>query len=370
MIKLRRNIMIISLQGLGDLLLITPLLCGLKKAYPGSRITVLTLGANKEVIDGNSNVDKIFGFNPRNRNNIFKIAGLIYRIRKEQFDLTICAYPSGLRSAVIAYLSGAKERLGQGLSMFRNYHWLFTRLVPVAEIKHAVLMNMDFLGALGFNENDFSAELMLPISPEDTIYTERFLRCNNVFDSDTVIAVHVGGGEFTTAYRNWPLDRFARTADELVDKYGVKVVFIGGKGDEAAVGRVTGMMKNKAINAAGRMSLKQTAALLMKARLLLCNNSGPMHIASALNVRTVSIFGSADPRIHRPWGKGHIVLQRSFECAPCYYPFFRDTLKETGSRNSWAGKKFICKTGDYRCLTSITTDHVVEAASRIINGSE
>lgn len=362
--------MVISLQGLGDLLLITPLLSGLKKSFPRSQVTVLTLKANEGILDGNGDVDKVFGFNPRDKNNILKVMGLICRIRKEQFDLTICTYPSGLRSAVIAYLSGAKERLGQNLNLFRRFRWLFTRLVPVTSIKHAVLMNMDFLVILGFNTNHFSTGLTLQVGPEDIIYAEKFLRCNDVSESDTVIAVHAGGGEFTAAYRSWPLDRFAKTADELADKYGAKIVFIGGKGDKAAVNKVAGMMKNKSIIAAGKMSLKQTAGLLMKARLLLCNNSGPMHIAAALNMRTVSIFGSADPEIHRPWGSGHIVLRSSSECAPCYYPFFRDTLKETGFRNSWIGRRFVCKAGDYRCLTDITTDQAVEAASRIINGTK
>ena len=363
------NILVVSLQGIGDLLLATPLLRGLKVAYPGSRLTVLTFETNRDVLNNNPDVGQIIVFKAAQKRNIFKILGLIGKIRSEHFDLSICAYPSGLRSALIAYLGGAGERLGQGLSLFRGFGWLFTRQVPIAKIKHAVLMNMDFLKILGIDPKGVNPEVIFHIGEEDLKFAKDFLRLNGISDSDLVIAIHAGGGELTASYRNWPLDRFAKVADVLADRYKAKIIFIGGKNDESAVNFAKKMMSQKAIVAAGKTFLGQTAALLTRARLLLCNNSGPMHIAAALNVRTVSIFGSADPRIHRPWGKDHVVLQNQLECSPCYYPFFRDTLEETKQKNSWVGKKFECKTSDYRCLTSITVDQVVEAVEHIIRGS-
>lgn len=360
------NILVISLQGIGDLLLATPLLHGLKTSYAGAKLTVLTLEANKGVLDGNPDADQVITFKAADRTNVAEIVALLGKIRREKFDLAICVYPSGLRSAFIAYLSGAKERLGQDLSLFKNFRWLFTRMVSVTEVKHAVLMNLDFLSALGLNLSEISTEVNFYINDDDSRFAKEFLRSNGVSDSDKVIAVHAGGGEYTIAYRNWPLDRFAKAADVLSERHKAKIVFIGGKNDNSSADYLMKLMKQKAVIAVGKMSLKQTAALLTKTKLLLCNNSGPMHIAAALKVRTVSIFGSADPRIHRPWGKDHIILQNPLECSPCYYPFFRDTLEETERRNSWAGKKFICKSGDYRCLTSISTDQVIEAVVHVI----
>lgn len=363
------NILVVSLQGIGDLLLATPLLHGLKVAYPGSRLTVLTFETNRDILNNNPDVGQVIVFKAAQKRNIFKILGLIGKIRSEHFNLSICAYPSGLRSAFIAYLGGVGERLGQGLSQFRGFNWLFTRQVPITEIKHAVLMNMDFLKILGIDPKGVNPEVIFRIGEGDLKFARDFLRLNGISDSDLVIAIHAGGGEFTASYRSWPLERFAKVADILADRYKAKIIFIGGKNDESAVNSVKKMMSQEAIIAAGKISLGQTAALLTRTKLLLCNNSGPMHIAAALNVRTVSIFGSADPRIHRPWGSGHAVLQNPLECSPCYYPTFRDTLEETKQRNSWVGKRFKCRAGDYRCLTSITVDQVVEAAEHIIRGS-
>ena len=323
------NILVVSLQGIGDLLLATPLLRGLKVAYPGSRLTVLTFETNRDVLNNNPDVGQIIVFKTAQKRNIFKILGLIGKIRSEHFDLSICAYPSGLRSAFIAYLGGAGETLGQGLSLFRGFGWLFTRQVPMTEIKHAVLMNMDFLTILGVGIKDLSLDLIYRVSDEDLKFAENFLHSNSVDSADPAIAIHAGGGKFTASYRNWPQERFARVADILAERFNTKIIFIGGKDDKQTVSSIAGMMVQKPVVAAGKMSLGQTAALLTRTRLLLCNNSGPMHIAAALNVRTVSIFGSADPRIHRPWGKDHVVLQNQLECSPCYYPFFRDTLEET-----------------------------------------
>lgn len=363
------NILIISLQGLGDLLLTTPLLHGLKSAYPASKLTVLTFEANRDILNDNQDVDEIVVFEKAQKENIFKILNLTGKIRNRHFDLAICAYPSGLRSAFIAYLGGVSERLGQGLSQFKGLGWLFTRQVPITEIKHAVLMNMDFLKLLDVAPKEARPEVKLHVSDRDLKFARDFLRSNGITESDLVVAIHAGGGELTAAYRNWPLDRFAKVADALAERYKAKIIFIGGRDDESSVTIVTKAMKQKALVATGQMSLGQTAALLTEVKLLLCNNSGPMHIAAALNVRTVSIFGSADQRIHRPWGEGHVVLQNPLECSPCYYPTFRDTLEETKRKTSWVGKRFKCRAGDYRCLTSITTDQVVEAVGRIIEGT-
>lgn len=364
-----RNILIISLQGIGDLLLATPLMRGIKLAYPDSKIVVLTLETNKEVLKLNSFVDKVIALNLYHKNNPFKIAKLLYMIKKENFDLSICTYPSGLRSAFIAYFSGIRERFGQRLNLFRNYGWLFTKQVPITEVKHAILMNLDFLFLLGIDPKNVGTDPVFCIDDSDTRAAESFLRFNGIESSDPLISIHAGGGKFTAAYRNWPLENFAKVADYLIERVKAKIIFIGGENDIPQIMSAAGMMRGKPVVAAGRLSLKETAAVLGHSRFLICNNSGPMHIAAALHIPTVSIFGSADPRIHRPWGEGHMVIQNQLECAPCYYPFFRDTLEETKIKNSWVSKKFICRNGDYRCLTTVSVDQVieaVEAALRVI----
>jgi predicted lipopolysaccharide heptosyltransferase III len=361
-----KNILVISLQGIGDLLLTTPLLSALKRGISPVRISVLTFNGNKDILAGNPDVDEIVAFNPKESNNLWTIVRLLWYLRSRRYDISICAYPSGLRSALIAYACGVKERLGQGLSIFKNYKWLFTKQTEVKEVKHAVLMNMDFLRLLGIKTSGQNNTPVLSVSEEEKERASNFLRSEGVKSGDLLVAIHVGGGKFTAEYRNWPIERFSKTADTLIEILGAKVILIGGADDRTAVDKAVAGIRNKPVISAGKLSLKETAALIKQTRLLICNNSGPMHMAAALGIPTVSIFGSADPRIHRPWGDGHIVLQKELDCSPCYYPFFRDTLEETRLRNRWFGKKFECITGDYRCLSSITVEDVVGSAKKIL----
>lgn len=365
-----RNILIISLQGIGDLILATPLMRAVKINYPNSKLSILTFESNKEILELNQFVDKVIAFKLSNKNNVFKIIKLLHTIKKENFDLSICTYPSGLRSAFIGYLSGIRERLGQGLSLFKNYKWIFTKQIPITEIKHAILMNLDFLTLLGIDPKTANTDLVFNISDENIRTAEKFLLSNGIGKEDLFISIHAGGGKFTTAYRNWPLENFAKVADNLIEKFNAKIVFIGGKNDEPQITSTISIMRKKPVVAAGKLSIKETAAVIKHSKLLICNNSGPMHIAAALNVPTVSIFASADSRIHRPWGSGHIVIQNLLECAPCYYPFFRDTLEETKIKNSWKGKRFICRKGDYRCLSTVNVEQVMKAVKTVLKGAK
>lgn len=361
-----KNILLISLQGIGDLLLTTSLLHALKIKISPVKLSVLTFNGNKDILCGNTDVDEVVTINLKDSSSLWRIINLLRNLRHNRYDLSICAYPSGLRSALIGYACGAKERFGQGLTIFKNFEWLFTKQTEVNEVKHAVLMNLDFLCLLGIDIDGKNAAVVLNLSEEDTKSSSNLLEFEGVRSGDLAIAIHAGGGKFTAAYRNWPIERFSKVADILIKERGAKVIFVGGADDKNAVNEAIGQMRNKPIVAAGRLSLKGTAALIKQTRLLICNNSGPMHLAAAVGVPTVSIFGSADPRIHKPWGENHIVLQKGLDCSPCYYPFFRDTLEETRLRNRWFGKKFECATGDYRCLNSISVEEVVEAAKKIL----
>ncbi|MBM3253454.1 MAG: glycosyltransferase family 9 protein [Candidatus Omnitrophica bacterium] len=359
MISKYKKTLVISLQGIGDLLLTTPLLRGIKENIPESKLSVLTFKANKDILSDNPYVDDMILVDPTSFVSILKV---LFELRERHFDLTICAYPSGLRSAFLGYLSGAPTRFGQGLSLFNKYHWLFTKQTPITEVKHAILMNLDFLRLLNIDSEGLNYDLTLNLDKKDKKFASEFLNNSNVSDEDLLITIHIGGGKD----KAWSKERFAQIADELIERYGARILFLGSKKEFPAVNSIIQLMKNKSLNLVSKTTLMQMAALLEKSHLLICNNSGPMHIAAALKIPTISISGPVDPRIHRPWGQNHIVLQKALECSPCYYPFFRDTLEETKSKNRWFGKRLICKTNDFKCLASISINDVLKAVETLL----
>jgi ADP-heptose:LPS heptosyltransferase len=134
------RILIISLQGIGDAILITPLISSLRKNIKNIEISVLTFRQNSGVLAGNKDIDELICIDRKDTNNLFRIVSLIKELRRKKFKISICAYPGGLRTAFLSYLSGARERLGQDLSIFKKYRQLFTELAPISEIKHAVFL--------------------------------------------------------------------------------------------------------------------------------------------------------------------------------------------------------------------------------------
>jgi len=156
----------------------------------------------------------------------------------------------------------------------------------------------------------------------------------------------------------------------LIEEFKATILFIGAEVEKDHSDKIISLMKNTPLNAVGACSLGQSAALMQKSKILICNNSGPMHIAASLHIPTISISGPVDKRIYSPWGSlGHIVLQKELECAPCYYSFLRDTLPETKRKNMWVGKTHRCN-NNHLCLEKITENDVMEAVRTLITANK
>jgi 3-deoxy-D-manno-octulosonic-acid transferase/heptosyltransferase-1 len=116
----------------------------------------------------------------------------------------------------------------------------------------------------------------------------------------------------------WGPDRFAALADRLWDDLSCQIVFTGSRHDRAIIGYISGMMKSKPINLAGRTTLKELAYLYTRCRALVTTDTGPMHIAAAMGCRVVALFGPTDFRRTGPYGQGHKVIRMDVECSPCF----------------------------------------------------
>jgi lipopolysaccharide heptosyltransferase II len=361
-----KRILIVSLQGIGDLLMATPLIKAIKKSFPKSYVGVLTFNLNSEILDNNPYVNEVFKVG---KMSLLESVRLLYKIRRQRFDVGILSYPSGLKSASFVFLCGISKRLGHDLTIFKKHKYLFTDLIKVKTVKHAVLFNLDFLRCFNIDQNDSDIEMTLNIADEDKENAASIYRKYDLIDKTNII-VHAGGGKFTQLYRSWPHENYAAACDELIKTGKINIIFIGGKEDVALTNNIVSIMKYPSLNLAGKLGLSLTAALISQADILIGNNSAPMHIAAALKVPTLSIFGCVDERLHHPWGNDYTILQKDMDCCPCYYPFLTDTLKETAKRNSWIKKEFLCRKGDTPCFKEITVSKFVEEVRRKITNAK
>jgi ADP-heptose:LPS heptosyltransferase len=185
---------------------------------------------------------------------------------------------------------------------------------------------------------------ILKISPskeaKETI--RKFLRERDVKDEDLLIGIHPGSNYPT---QSWLKERFAEVADKVTEKYKARVVLIGGPKDKELIIRITKDMINRPLIFFNR-PIRELLALIQLCHLLICNNSGPLHLATALRTPTVSTMGPTIPERWWPYGQGHVVIRRDLSCMPC--------------------NDATCKLKTFDCMRLITVEEVLEATEQQI----
>jgi ADP-heptose:LPS heptosyltransferase len=357
-----KRILIISLQGIGDLLMVTPLIKSLKEALPKAYIAVLTFEANAQILKNNPHIDRVLTIK---KGAFIESIKLVFMIKNEKFDIAIASYPSGIRSGILALISGIPNRFAHNLSIYKKHKFLFTKTCNMESIKHAVLLNLDFLRFFNI-KHDSSNNMVLNLTTADELIAQDIYRKYDLMHKINIV-IHVGGGKDAKIYRSWPLKNYAQLCNELSKMDEVKLIFIGGREDKIFTDRVISLMSYPVVNLVGLLSLTSTAAVIRKSNLFIGNNSAPMHIAASLKIPTITIFGCVDKRLHHPWGNDYVILQKDMDCCPCYYPFITDTLEEAAGRNGWINKQFRCIKGNYECFSQIKPEDFLKEVRKKIN---
>lgn len=301
-----REILIIKPSSLGDIIHALPAVGTIRKRFDRAHISWLVKPEWAELLKGHPFIDEVisapFAWG--------SLPGLIRSVRRRRFDLVVDL--QGLfRSAFLGFLTGAPVRLGFAEGR-EGAPWFYTDEVAVpAGVDHAVDRYRLVAKALGglLQEADFG--LVPPpeaVSSIDRLLTEAGL----------------GGASFAVVHptarwenKKWPGERFAALADWLVAEKKMPLIFVGGRGEREGVARIISMMKEPAVNAAGKSSLLESAELMRRARFFICNDSGPMHLAAAMKTPVFALFGPTDPAKVGPYGAGHTVIQKKIDCLGC-----------------------------------------------------
>ncbi len=321
-----RKILLLRHDRIGDMVVSTPLLKGLKRLYPSASITVLASERNHEVIINNPNVDEILIYRG--------FFWFIREMRAREFDLAIDPFNSyELIQPLMTYLSGARYRMGfkeAGREIFFNIKG--PGLYPS---KNLVDHLLDLLSCLGGSTKGLKPEIFLKEEEiEDAI---RYLSDMGLNADSCIVAIHPGG--YYPSQR-WAPERFGQLAQGIVSRYKAGVIAFGSVEDNEILKTIRGMCE-KVVPLSG-LSLRMLMAVLSRCSLFVGNNSGPLHIAAALGLPTVSITGPTVIPLWLPYGENHIVLRKGLDCSPC--------------------NKDICQ--DHRCMELISVDEVMDAVAR------
>jgi len=296
--------LIVRLSAIGDLVHTLPLACALKDRYPDSLITWVSSRPAADLLYGHPAVDRVITVPRRYLRSLRMIRHLRRRLRALRFDVSFDAQ-SLSKSAIIAWLSGAKQRFGFGKPWGREISPLLNNVKVEAPTGHAIDRHLRMATAAGC-DNLPAVRYDLPELPEDG---ER---------ADEVIAeVHSGGPFILTAVgaawasKCWPTDRYAAVARYMGQKYQMPMLL-------AYAGETEERMSREIVEAAdgwARMpaflKLRQLAAVARRATFFLGSDSGPLHLAVAAGSPCIGLYGPYPAERHGPYGEGHIALQKA-----------------------------------------------------------
>ncbi|KAF0220701.1 MAG: heptosyltransferase [Geobacteraceae bacterium] len=319
----KKRILVLRYRFIGDTILTVPFLRNLRRAEPDAHIAWVVAPGSADVVRGIPYVDELLFWDPvtthadsrgTHRTWSAKLA-FIKELRARRFD-KVYVLKRSLSSAIIAWLSGAPKRIGFATE---GRSFLLTRTVPYRHDQHEVENFLDVLRADGIGVTDDCLEAWL--SPAEEAFAGRFLAEAGVAPGESVVGIH----PFTAnTPRAWHLDNFIELVNLLQTTGRYRVLIFGGGRDKEAAREIIARVSPAPVMAVGTTSLRESMALLARCSLVVCNDSGIMHLAAALKIPMVALFGPQSPVKFGPWGESCRVIYGAFSCSPCRQKFFRE----------------------------------------------
>lgn len=335
-----RKLLIRGTNWIGDAVMTLPAMASIRETFPAARISVLAKPWVADVYRLCSHVDDIFTFeSPGRHDGITGKFRLAAEIKGKNFDAAILLQ-NAIEAAIIACLARIPIRAGYD-SDARGF--LLTHAVkrtPCIKEVHQTHYYLEMVKALGCR--DTGIQVRLEPRAEDRERAEAIL---NTLRVENTPLVGLAPGATYGAAKKWYPERFAAIADRLAEERNARILLFGSKADEGSTQDVAKHAHYPLIDLAGKTSLRDAMAVMARCALFISNDSGLMHVAAALGVPVIAIFGSTNPITTGPVGSKSIIIQKKVACSPC--------LKTT------------CPT-DFRCMDMIQAEDVYQAAKQLI----
>jgi ADP-heptose:LPS heptosyltransferase len=346
-----RNILVLLLDSIGDVLVATPALRELRNLYPRADITCVTGSWSKDILSHNPRINRLLTYNARwlcrsePASSLSDTMNLIRLLRRKKFDLGIQLRidPLGL---FLLFLAGAKRRIGYGC---QGNGFLLTQVVPFDSNLHVLARNLRVIQSLNspqppaFNLGD--AQLEFPIPRQASAYIDGLLRHFALDRAGLRIGVHPVPGAIVNYWRQ---DFFAEVGDALVEKYDAHLVFLGASKDQPSISGIAKLMKNPGVSLAGLTDLTQYRALVANLHLLISVDTVARHVAAASLTPVIALLGGVNDEISwGGYGKHHYVMRGEADCAPCF-------------------RMQRCITQTYECMHNLKPPMVLETCDQVL----
>ena len=305
------HVVFVRTDRLGETLLTLPALHALRAARPDCRLTVVVHPALRELLADHPDVTEVVAeLTPQGSwwSQAWRL-GRVWRSWKAQAILI--SNPKKTYH-LAAWLAGIPCRVGYD----RKWGGLLTHRLPDRKAlgdRHEVEYNLDLVKTLGIPVA-LPPVLQLPVRASDDARVDRLLGPWHVRSDHRLVAVHPWT---SNPRKQWPLERFRTLLQRLQQVPTVRPVLIGGLEESRRLDEVLSPQAASVVNLVGQVSLGELAAVLRRVRVLVSNDSGPMHVAAAVGTKVVALFGTAEAGSHPnrwgPWGEGHTVIRKPLE---------------------------------------------------------
>lgn len=334
------NILVVQTGFLGDVILSTPVLTNIRSLYQDAKLSVVTTPQAAELVEGLA--DEVIAFDKRGKDaGLSGLRNFAAQLRGRSFDLVFSLHKSW-RTALLLKLAQIPVRYG-----FRGAagSFLYSRTAPRSDQKHDVLRNLAILRNVGHAPESLPGSVSIRWKPEVEARVDQFIA-----DIARPIIGLAPGSVWAT--KRWTEEGFSEVARRLKER-GYSILLVGGKGDADIAARIEKAATVQ--NAVGKLSLIESACLISKLRLLITNDSAPLHLASAAKTPIVAIFCATVPEFgFGPWQvPSECVGLDDLRCRPC---------RRHGGPT--------CPTGTHACQRGVTPAMVLAAFDRVLQMSE
>jgi lipopolysaccharide heptosyltransferase II len=302
--------LVVSTTGIGDTLWGTPAIKALRETFPEGYIGVLTNPLGFEILKGNPDINGIFIYR-RGFWGYFTLPELLKQIRGKYIDVVFIFHASDRIIWPISFFSGATEIIGfHGQN--KGLDFILTQAISSQNNIHGIESRLKLVGQVGASASHRT--ITIHLTNKDKEGAGRFLERNGINENQLLVGLHPGAQK---PFKCWPAKNFIEVGNILVESLGCETIITGDSKEKALVEDIASKIKG-AIPTAGKLSLRETAAVIERMHLFITNDTGPMHIAFALEIPTIALFSSTDPKLCGPYyAVKATVIEKARTCNPC-----------------------------------------------------
>jgi len=304
--------LIIRFSSLGDIVLTSPVIRSLKQKFPKSQIFFLTKSQYHDLLKNDPNIFSLIEFDPKEKHKgISGFLKLVEELKTFNFDLVVDLH-ANLRSFLIRHLLKTKLKIKYDKRWLARFLLVHFKLINVKSIDTVD----SYLGALekiGVNSSEKGSKIFLDQEGENVLTD--FLVEKNIEKDNIVVGIHPGARWET---KRWNEEKFTQVCRILNQKAKVKIILFGDRNDRELIEKISSQALNRKLFKAVNLPLNKFMSLIKRCDCFITNDSGPMHLASALGVPVVAIFGPTHPKLgFSPLAPESMVLTANVKCSPC-----------------------------------------------------